>query len=155
MNENTVEGQETNNATVTPETTAQDAPRMFTQEEVDKIVGDRLKRDRAKAADEAFKLSAELDAANKRAEELQTTIDAMTRAEEVRQMRERIAAETGVPASLLNESDEDACRQQAERIRDYATPKSYPAVNDGGEITNTIKPTTRQQFAEWAQQAFN
>lgn len=145
--------QDETNATVTEET-AQAAERTFTQAEVDAIVGERLKRDRAKVAAEMTEAAAAIEAANKRADELQTAIDAMKRAEEVRQMRERVAGETGVPASLLNESDEDLCRQQAERIKEFATPKNYPAVKDGGEIQHVTKPTTRQQFAEWAQQAF-
>ena len=145
--------QEETNATVNEE--PQTIERTFTQAEVDSIVGERLKRDRAKVADEAFKLSAELDAANKRAAELQTALDAMKEADELRQMRERVAADTGVPASLLNESTEDACREQAARIKEYATPRNYPTVMDGGEIQHVTKPTTRQQFAEWVNEAFN
>lgn len=146
--------QEETNATVNEEA-QQTIERTFTQAEVDTIVGERLKRDRAKVAEEAVKLSTQLDAANKRAAELQTALDAMKEADELRQMRERVAADTGVPASLLNESTEDACREQAARIKEYATPRNYPSVMDGGEIQHITKPTTRQQFADWVNQAFN
>lgn len=151
MNEETVNQEETTNAT---ETTTETSERTFTQAEVNAIIGERLKRDRATVADEAFKLSAELDAANKRAAELQTALDAMKHAEEVRIMREKVAGETGVPASLLTETDENACRQQAEKIMEFAAPKGYPTVKDGGEIHNMVKPTTKQQFADWVNTNF-
>lgn len=141
--------------------------KTFTQAEVDAIVGDRLKRDRAKYADydtlkeKAQKFDAleeesksELQKAVERADALQTKLDAMESANAVREMREQIAEETGVPANLLTAMEEDECRAQAKAILEYAKPSGYPTVRDGGEVTNKGKPTTRQQFAEWAEKAF-
>lgn len=141
--------------------------KTFTQAEVDAIVGDRLKRDRAKYSDyEALKEKAEkfdeMEEANKselqkaieRGDALQVQLDAMRNAETLRTMREAIAYETGVPVSLLTGETEDDCREQAKSIMDFARPAGYPSVRDGGEATYTGKPTTKQQFAQWAEKVF-
>lgn len=141
--------------------------KTFTQAEVDAIVGDRLKRDRAKYADyDALKEKAdkfdqleesnksELQKAIERGDALQTELDTLKSANAIRDMRTKIADETGVPAYLLTATDEDACREQAKGILEYAKPSGYPQVRDGGEVVKTGNLTTRQQFAEWASQAF-
>lgn len=145
------------------ETVNQEEVKTFTQEEVDAIVGDRLKRERAKYADydalteKAGKYDAEQSELQKVIEardSLQAEIDSMKAAEALRIMREQISQETGVPAHLLTGATEDDCKAQAEAILNYAKPKGYPAVRDGGEVTNVGKKTTRQQFADWANEAF-
>ena len=141
--------------------------KTFTQAEVDAIVGDRLKRDRQKYADyDALKEKAEkfdaMEEANKselqkaieRGDALQNELNTMKAANTVRNMREKVAEETGVPASLLTANTEEECAEQARAILEYANPKGYPNIRDGGEVTHTGKPTTRQQFAEWANKAF-
>ena len=137
--------------------------KVFTQEEVDAIVGDRLKRERAKYADydklveKAGKYDTgreELKAALEERNSLQAEIDGMKAAEAVRRMRETISEETGVPMNLLTGDTEEDCKAQAVAILEYAKPKGYPAVRDGGEVVNIGKKTTRQQFAEWANEAF-
>ena len=42
--------------------------------------------------------------------------------------------------------------EQAEKLIAFAKPNSYPKVKDGGEVTHTGKASTREQFAEWANQ---
>lgn len=152
--------QENQQATENPEKT-------FTQAEVDAIVGDRLKRDRQKYADydtlkeKADKFDAmeeanksELQKAVERGDALQVELDKLKGANAIRELRNKVAEETGIPAHLLTGKTEDECREQAEAIAEYAKPSSYPNVRDGGEVRNTGKPTTRQQFAEWAHNAF-
>lgn len=142
--------------------------KTFTQAEVDAIVGDRLKRDRQKYADydtlkeKADKFDAmeeanksELQKAIERGDALQVELDKLKGANAVREMRNKVAEETGVPAHLLTGKTEDECREQAQAIVEYAKPSSYPAIKDGGEVRHTGKATTRQQFAEWANKAFN
>lgn len=145
------------------ETVNQEEVKTFTQEEVDAIVGDRLKRERAKYADydalteKAGKYDAEQSELQKVIEvrdSLQAEIDGMKAAEALRLMREKVSQETGIPAHLLTGSTEDECKAQAEAISDFAKPKTYPAVRDGGEVVNVGKKTTRQQFADWANEAF-
>lgn len=146
------------------ETVNQEEVKTFTQEEVDAIVGDRLKRERAKYADydalteKAGKYDAEQTELQKIIEardSLQAEVDSMKAAEALRIMREKVSQETGVPAHLLTGETEEDCKAQAEAINNFAKPKVYPAVKDGGEANiNVGKKTTRQQFADWANEAF-
>ena len=132
-------------------TNAEQQERTFTQSELDAIVSDRLKRERAKYADydemqakaakydEAEEASkTELQKATERADNLQAQLDALTKANEIRSIREKVATETGVPAHLLNGDTEEACRALAEGItafRDGAVkPPVAPVVKDGGEV---------------------
>lgn len=133
--------------TVNQETTAE-PERTFTQAEMDAIIGDRLKRERAKyqdyddlkakatAFDEAAEASkSDLQKATERAENLQAQLDALTKANAERELRDRISAETGVPAALLRGSSEEDLKAQAEAIMGFANASkaSYPQVKDGGE----------------------
>ena len=153
------------------ETVKQDATEItektFTQSELDAIVSDRLKRDRQKYADyDALKEKAtrfdqleeasksELQKAIERGDALQSELEKIKAENSIRDIRSKVAEETGVPASLLTASTEEGCTEQAKAILEFSTPKGYPAVRDGGEVTHMGKPTTKQQFAEWANQAF-
>ena len=142
--------------------------RTFTQAEVDAIVGDRLKRERAKYADyddlkakaakfdemeEASKT--ELQKAIDKSKALQTELDALKSANAIRDIRSKVAEETGVPANLLTGDSEESCREQAQAIKDYAVPKNYPNVRDGGELQTPVNTkTARDQFAEWSEKIF-
>lgn len=152
--------------TVNQEATATE-PRTFTQEELDKIVNDRLARERkkyeginldelkSKAArlDELEEASkTELEKERERSKKLQAELDGIRKAEEVRTIREAVAKETGVPASLLTAEDEVGCKEQAEAIRAYAVPAAYPSVKDGGDPQHLNGRATRDEFAQFAQQ---
>lgn len=138
-----------NIATVpTQETTAPEQERTFTQDEVNAIVGKRLAEDRAKYADyEELKAKAEsaesgkddLQKAAAKVDELQKQLDALTQANQERELRERISEETGVPAKLLRGSSEEDLRAQANAIMGFAkSTRAVPYVKDGGEV---IPPT--------------
>lgn len=144
------------------------AERTFTQAEVDKIVQDRLNRDRKDRADyddlkaKAEKLAqieeaakSDLQKATEKATALETELKAMKKAEAVRTVREKVANEKGVPASLLSGETEEDCTAQAEEILKFAKPAGYPNVRDAGEAKGAPKGSTRQQFAEWAEKALN
>lgn len=131
--------------------------KTFTQAEVDKIVSERLTRDRARYSDyddlkaqsgQFEETKTELQKANERAAALQSELDSMKNAESLRLMREKVSKNTNVPAMLLTGATEEECLQQAQNIIEYAKP-TYPNVRDGGEAHAVSKPTTRQQFAEW------
>lgn len=161
----------TNTTVITPEepTTAQ-PEKTFTQSELDAIVKDRLARERGKYADyDALKEKAalyderaeaektELQKATERAQALEVELNGMKKAESIRVIREKVARETGIPAasmSLLTGETEEACTEQAKLILSMITPNGYPMVPDGGEVTHTNKGTTKQQFAQWAAEAF-
>lgn len=142
--------------------------KTFTQEEVDAIVGDRLKRERGKYADyDAMKEKAEkfdaleeqnkseLQKAVERADTLQAELEALKSANSVRDIRQKVADSTGVPVSLLTGSTEEDCETQAKAIIEFSHPSGYPSVRDGGEVTKRVgKLSTRDQFAEWAEKAF-
>jgi hypothetical protein len=159
-----------NKETVNQEATTNE--KTFTQTELDAIVSERLKRERAKyegyedlkakadkldAIEEASKT--ELQKAMEKAHSLETELNSLKKAESVRLIREKVAKETGIPMasmSLLTGETEEACQEQAKAILAIAQPNtSYPQLKDGGELTTTMKSSTRQQFAEWANQAFN
>ena len=154
-----------NNATVpTQENNAEGQIRTFTQEEVNAIVGKRLAEEKGKYSDyEEIKAKAakfdeaeeanksELQKATERANNLEAELNGMKKAEEIRQMKEKIANETGIPANLINGTTEEECKAQAEAIKAFATPSGYPKLKDGGEIP---KPTgtAKEQFADFMSQ---
>lgn len=126
----------------------------FTQEEVNKMIEGRLKREREKYADydhlkEQAARVGELEAEAEKVGALQSEIDSMKAAESLRLMREKVSQETGVPVHLLTGTSEEECTAQAGAIREYATPK-YPSVPDGGEVSVDVKKSTREQFEDFA-----
>ncbi len=136
--------------------------RRFTQAELDKVVADRLARERqkyegfedlkAKAArlDELEAASkTELQKATEKAQKLETELNNLKKAESVREIREKVATEKGIPVSLLTADTEEDCVKQAEGILSFANPNGYPNVKDGGETNITTKKSTREQFADW------
>lgn len=150
--------------TVNQETkVSEETPKSFTQDEVNKMIGDRLSREREKYAnyeelkakaekyDEAQEASkSELQKAEERANNLQAKYDSMIKAEEVRKIREQVSQETGVPSNLLNGDTEEACKAQAEAILAFKGKTTYPSIKDKGEVTQLPSGAkTRDQFADW------
>ncbi len=145
--------------------TAGQPERTFSQAEVDAIIGDRLKREREKYADyaEAKTKAAAYDDMVKakgetqaEAEQLKARIAEMQKTIEARDVRDKVAADTGVPVSLLTADTEEECKKQAAALLAFrgAAPK-YPNVPDGGETPKPGGGTTRQQFAAWVENNFN
>ena len=83
-----------------------------------------------------------------KAERLQKELDQIKQAEVIREMRSKVAKETGIPENLLTGSTEEECKAQADAIKAFATP-TYPTIRDGGEVAGTSGGSTAQQFAEW------
>ena len=138
--------------------------RTFKQAEVDQIVGERLARERAKYADydalkeKAGRLDAleesqktELQKANERASAAEAELASLKREAEIREIREKVARETGVPSHLLHGETEEECTAQATEIKSFASPK-YPTVDDHGELQNRPGGSTMDQFAAWLSQ---
>lgn len=139
--------------------------KTFTQEQVNDIVSERLKRAEAKYEDyDALKEKAarldeleeknktELEKATERAAALQGELDAIKKYNEVRAIREKVANETGVPVNLITGTTEEECSEQARAIAEFAKPMGYPSVKDGGEVHQVTKRSTTEQFAEWLEQ---
>lgn len=135
--------------------------KTFTQDELNAIVSDRVKREREKHADyaslkekadrldqleEASK--SEIQKMTEKADRLQQELDQIKQAEVIREMRSKVSKETGIPENLLTGSTEEECKEQAEAIKAFAKP-TYPTIRDGGEVAGTSGASTAQQFAEW------
>lgn len=156
----------TDNNQVDGTVTESQEKRTFTQDEVNQIVADRLKRESAKYADyEQLKTKAskfdeneeakktELQKANEKTAELQRQLDAMNQEKAQRDIREKVAKETGVPASLLTGTTEEICKEQAEAILEFKGEKqSYPSVKDGGDPNKVQTKSAKDDFAEWFKQ---
>ena len=139
----------------------QQEQKTFTQEELNAIVTDRVRREREKHADyDAIKAKAdkfdqmeeasksEIQKMTEKAAQLQQELDQIKQAEVIREMRSKVAKETGIPENLLTGSTEEECKGQAEAIKAFAKP-TYPTIRDGGEVAGTSGASTAQQFAEW------
>ena len=157
-----------NEETVNQETKTEpgsEPARTFTQAEVDAIIGDRLTRERAKYADyEDLKgKAAELDSlketaknAQSKVSELQNQVDVLQKDINARNARDKVSAETGVPASVLTGMTEEECKQQADAIIKWrGLQPNYPASADGGEVTSFSGGKTRDKFAAWAEANLN
>ena len=159
-----------NQAASSPETnpaedTATQPARTFTQAEVDAIIGDRLTRERAKYQDyedlkqraaAAEKTSAELQTQKAKAAELKAQLDALQKDIEARNARDKVSAETGVPANLLTGQTEEENKALADAILKWRGPQqNYPTVPDGGTVNQFTGGTTRDQFESWAKANLN
>jgi len=149
-----------------PEAETQET-KTFTQEEVNSIVQERLFKERKKyegfdeikakadkfdEMEEASKT--ELQKANDKVKNLETELNALKAENEVKAIREKVSQATSIPTNLLTGATEEECLAQAQAIRAFANP-SYPEVKDAGEVVNIGKPTTRDQFNQWASEAFS
>lgn len=157
--------EQNNGANISTENTtgATQGEKTFTQEQVNAIVGDRVKQERSKyldyeslkekaakfdAAEEASKT--ELQKATEKADALQKELDALKAEGAVRQIREEVATANGVPASLLSGTTKEDCEAQAKALLEFAGKSGYPQVKDGGTPKNVPSgKETRDQFAEW------
>lgn len=152
------------NATV--ETEAPVEEKRFTQAELDKVVADRLARERqkyegfAELKEKAAKFDeleeaskTELQKATERAERLEQELKSLKKAEEVRTVRAKVAKEEGIPENLLTGETEEECTAQAKAINAYANPDAYPALRDGGEVQNAVKGSNEQLFADFMRKA--
>jgi hypothetical protein len=136
--------------TMTVDNATQGAPaepeRTFTQAEMDAIIGDRLKRERAKYADydelktkataydEAAEASkSELQKAVEERDKLKAELDKIAAEREHAEKVARVAAEKGVDAALLARMSGDV-EENAEFLKKQmeALPK-YEPVHDAGE----------------------
>ena len=124
--------------------------RTFNQAELNAIVQKRVAevaskyenyeelKEKAAKFDEAEEAQkTELQKATERADSLKEQLDALTKANAERELKDRISMETGVPASLLRGDSEEDLKAQANAILGFANANkaSYPQVKDGGETT--------------------
>lgn len=93
-----------------------------------------------------------------RIQALEDELAGLKNANALRDLREKVSKDTGVPASLLTGETEDACKSQAEAIKIFAdTSKTpgYPGLKDGGEVHPPASGATRDKFATWFNENMN
>lgn len=145
----------------------QGTEKTFTQEEVDSIVKERLGREQAKyagfdelkkkaeaydAAEEANK--SELQKAQEQAAALKKQVDTMTQEKKLREIREKVSKDTGVPASMLYGDDEETCKAQAKAILEFKKPGSYPGVKKDKPQTSGSDAGKQAAMRDFAHQLF-
>lgn len=142
----------------------------ITQEQLDQIMainGTDIQQAKGKLEQAQLSvddLQAKLTAANEQIEQfkaggeelerlrgVEEELTALKAANVIREIREKVSTATGVPASMLTFDNEEDCTKQANSIKEFAKPSSYPKLRDGGE-PGTPKPDTAHQFAEWFNQ---
>lgn len=115
---------------------------------------DTLRQQLSAAQAELEQLRAKPDSSAERLAAVQKELDDLKSANALRDLREKVSKDTGVPADLLTQTDEAAIKAQAEAIKAYAKPGGYPKVPDGGEVHGTGASATRDKFADWMNQHF-
>ncbi len=116
------------------------AQRTFTQDELNSIVADRVRREANKYADY---------------ESVKTELANLKAANAIRDIREQVASAKKIPAALLTGDTKEACEQQADAILAFAKPaQTAPVVPDSGEVTHAGGGKTRDQFSDWFQENF-
>lgn len=143
-----------------------------TQEEFDKIIGERLRRERdtvtksfeqkmAEKDTENSKLKADVEAVNKRLEEANQKIagipdlEKKVKAYEVASVKSKVARETGIPYELaerLSGETEEDIRKDAEGLRKVIGAQQPKAPSAGGERSNGGK---NDENAAWLQVSKN
>lgn len=161
MNEETVKQENEN--------TAGGQEKTFTQAELDRIVAERLGRERAKYEGyEDFKAKAEkydmqqeaaksdLQKAQEESAGWEAKYEALSKEIDARNIRDKISRETGVPADCLTGETEEACKAQADAILKFRGDKpKYPSLQDGGEARKVSGGKTRDQFTDWFKDNFS
>lgn len=147
----------TNQDVTTQNAETEQAQKTFTQDEVNRIVADRVAdfkdykiyKEKAAKYDEQVEASkSELQKATERADSLQAELDALKTAEQIRNVRDEVASSKGIPASLLTGTTAEECESQADALLAWAQkPAGYPKIPDGGDpISNK---SAAEQFADW------
>lgn len=138
-----------------------------TKEQLDKIMainGADIQHAKGGADD----LKAQLSAANAELEQLragseelerlkgvETELTELKAANSLREMREKVSKETGVPVHLLSGDTEEDCKKWADSMNEYRKSASLLAVPNGGEPNgSSYASTTAEQFAEWSEKVF-
>lgn len=125
--------QETGGTTQTGSADQSGQERTFTQQEVNRLVGDARQKERSKYADyEELKAQA---SARADYDEVVAERDRLRAAEERSKLVAKVATESGVPqalVSMLDGADEEALAAQAAELAKALKSNAYPNVSDTG-----------------------
>lgn len=130
--------------------------KMFTQEEVNRIINKRFSdyktlEAKAKKFDELEEANkTELQKANDKATALKAELDALKKANEIREIRAEVAKTQNVPAELLTADTKESCEEQAKSLLAFASAQQgYPTLKDSGEVNHAGAASTRDLFAAY------
>ena len=118
------------------------------QEQLDAVLKTRLAREREKIKaeyadyDELAEKAKAYDKAQERIAQLEGDIKKRDEADKVREMRKKVAKETGIPEDLIQGTDEESMKAYAAQIAEFAkvqtpagapdpTPGSFSGSEDG------------------------
>lgn len=130
-----------------PETPAEDEQR-FTQGEVNQIVKERIARERAKyqGFDELKEKAAKTDELQSQLEKTVGELDGIKKAQTLRELKAKIAAENNIPAELLEGDTEEKLKAKAEVVKKYVNKApvlpnqaDVPGEPGGSEIAEYIR----------------
>lgn len=123
-------------------------PKTFTQEEVDKLMGDLRKKDRAKYARyDEYKAAAEklaeieekgktdLQRATERAEAAEAKLAEREAADAVAEAVREVSKATGVPEDALRGASREEIEAHAEALKPYFSKDAAPSVPTGAPST--------------------
>lgn len=119
-----------------------------------KAEAEGLQQQLTAALAEVEQLKAKPDGSAEQLAAVQRELEDLKGANALRDLREKVSKETGVPAELLTKTTEEDCKAQAEAIKAYARPGKYPPVPDGGEVRPAGGAATRDKFAAWMEEKF-
>ena len=135
---------------------------ITTQEDLDKIIGKRVMRERDKykdydkyksAAEELDKIKeankSDLEKATSRAEKAEKELASLKSAQELSKAAKEIAKETGVPAEALRGSTREELAEHAAQLQTLLHKGSIPYVDsDGKKPSSGAAKSNAQVFAE-------
>lgn len=120
----------------------EETEKTFTQTELEKIIGERLAREREKMADEFAKAKEDIETAKAEAEEANQKYADLTAETELKELRRGVAKDKGVPVELLSGKTKEECEQQAEIMLAHFKP----TFSDGGEPQRRTSATPKDEF---------
>lgn len=137
---------------------------LFTQEQVNQLVGNARKKERAKYENyEKYKADseklAEIELANQtdlekaitRAEKAESELQEILLNKQISEWKEEVSKETGVPIEAINgttREDMEACAESLKKYFPQSDPKSPFIASDGFAPSHVPTKTTRELFAE-------
>lgn len=125
------------------------AGKLFTQEDVNRIVAERLKRASAHTADpsDLQTQAAKIGELQAQLEALTAELEARRQADQVQEWKSGVAAQYGVPADLLRGDSLEALTAHAMQLAEYLKPKTDPISLGNEPASVTIPDDPRAQFA--------
>lgn len=127
----------------------QHAEKTFTQEDVDRVVQDRLERERKKYEGfNEFKTKAErVDEVESKNTELAAQVKAFEDAKKQAKLAQKVAEDVGVPADALRGETEDELKDHAETLKELLQPQA-PLIRTQAKSPGKVPLSDERQAAK-------